>query len=488
MMFAVVARAATPDCCLVFFSTLAIYFFATRCPESEVAGSGGADAGESAAQPDGATTIVHQRAGRLSGFAAWSLVYAAMALAVLSKGPIGVLLPAAVIGLFLMLSTPPSGSSDNSWRCRAWSFLRRLGPASFLRSAWRMRPLLGVVVVMLVAGPWFLAVHLRTGGEFLREFFWTHHVQRFSQPLDNHQGPWWYYVPAILAGFFPWSIFLLPAAVETIRSLRGGGRRGRAMLLLVCWIAVYFLFFSKASTKLPSYVLPAYPALALAVGCFIDRWLRRPAEVSRAWPRIAFGTLAAVGAALIALPVAARHQISDGESLLEALDVAPGLEQPLGLVAWLGATLMGGGIACLVCEALSRRRLAMGAMAATALLLIVGALAGVALSVDRLQSSQELARAIRLSGAAAPRVAQFGYFRPSLVYYTRTRLENCRSLEDAAQFLAQSSDNFLVMPAEDYRRLLRRLPSDVTVLWRAPQFPKSGEIVLLARRAPTTQP
>jgi 4-amino-4-deoxy-L-arabinose transferase-like glycosyltransferase len=382
-----------------------------------------------------------------------------------------------------MLARPRGGLPTVSWRQAAWQFARRFSPLNFAWCAWRMRPLLGLAVVALVAGPWFLAVHLRTEGAFLHEFIWKHHVERFIEPLDNHQGPWWYYAPAMLAGFFPWSVFAIPALIEAVRTLRRGGRRGRAMLLLACWAAVYVVFFSKASTKLPNYVLPAYPALALAVGWFIDRWLRRPRRIGVWWPRASFGILALVGVAMIALPAAARLGGENGVSVFEQLGIAPGFEQPLQLVGWLGVVLVVGGLACLVCDLLALRRLATTVMAVSSLAFVIAALGGVALSVDRLQTSEALARAIRESGSAKPRVAEFGYFRPSLAYYTRGRLESCASPEDAAHFLAQSSDSFLVTPRAEYERLQPLLPADAFVLQRVPQFPKRGEIVLLARGA-----
>ena len=77
-------------------------------------------------------------------------------------------------------------------------------------------------------------------------------------------------------------------------------------ILIACWIAVYFVFFSLCGTKLPSYVVPMYPALAIATALFLDRWLDRPESVPRAWPWIAYSilTLAGLGM-LVAVPLVA---------------------------------------------------------------------------------------------------------------------------------------------------------------------------------------
>lgn len=480
LMFDVVARAATPDGYLVFFVSLAVYLFATRCAGDRLAD----DEVQRKALIATASSATASPRHWLADAWNWSLVYAAMGLAVLTKGLIGVLLPAAVIGMFLMLSAPRSElPGDASLRRRLWEYAKLLGPLNFARAAWRMRPWLGVAVVILVAGPWFLLVHVRTNGAFTHEFVWKHHVERFLQPLDNHQGPWWYYVPAILGGFFPWSVFAIPAAHEAYRTLRGGGRRAGGMLLLICWMAVFILFFSKASTKLPNYVLPAYPAIALVVGCFIDRCLREAKQSSVVLPRASFGVLAFVGGILVAGPLILQFGLG-GSARLDELGVSPGLAQPMEWIPWLGGVLLPAGVACLLCDLASRRNWAFGVMAAAAVLFIAAALGGVALSIDRLQSSDDFARAVRSHGGAKSRLAQYGYFRPSLVYYTRDKVEDCPDAGSVAEFLAASEDHFVITPDDAFERIRDRLPPDVVVVERRPQFPKRGEVLLLSRRPP----
>lgn len=497
LMFDVVARAATPDCHLVFFTGLALYLFLRYCPEARLA------AGGEQVEATNPTT------NRLRSYGAWTLVYAAMGVAVLVKGPIGVLLPSCVMGLYLMLTSTPRrrtggdavtrdaatgdgltcdastgtalAESVATWKSHLLEVLRRLSPLSFVRAAWKMKPWLLVGVVLLVAGPWFLLVHLRTGGEFTHEFFWKHHVERFLEPLDNHQGPWWYYLPAMLAGFFPWSIFAVPTALELVRRIRGGGRGARACLLLVCWVAVFVVFFSKASTKLPNYVLPAYPALALAVGCYLERWLRAGQAGEIFGTRCALAVLALSGLLLTLSRAVASVPVVGGQSLLAALDASPQLEHDLTWVAWLGVVPLAGAALCLAFDMLHRRRWVLPALALTALTFVTGALAGVALRIDRHQLSQSIAQAIHDNQHGdAPRVAQYGFFRPSLVYYTAGRLEACRSPDDVAGFLAAGDDRFVVMPQEKYAELHPLLPRGVVVVSRQARFPKRGEIVVVA--------
>ena len=161
---------------------------------------------------------------------------------------------------------------------------------------------------------------------------------------------------------------------------------------------------------------------------------------------------------------------------------APSLEGDLGLLYGLGLVPLVGAVACIACDLFGRRRAALFAMTATAAIFITGALGGVALRVDRHQISPALAATIDRQSDGAPRVAQYGFFRPSLVYYTGGRLESCGSPSDIGNYLSATDDSFVVLPAEDYRLLMSQLPADVVVIDRLASFPKQGEVLLLARR------
>lgn len=198
-------------------------------------------------------------AGR-RGWSPWSA--AAAGLGVLAKGPVGLILPAAVAFLFLL------------WR---WD-LRRL---------WSLRLLRGLLVFVLVAAPWYVWVTVETKGAWTVGFWMHHNVNRFTGSLEGHAGPFYYYAVALLVGCAPWCVFFGPTAWYALRRVRrpkaaaipsplplspSNGEKGEgaddrpAVQFLVCWIAVYFLFFSASTTKLPNYILPLYPAAALLTG------------------------------------------------------------------------------------------------------------------------------------------------------------------------------------------------------------------------------
>ncbi len=167
--------------------------------------------------------------------------------AVLAKGPVGLLLPALVIVVFLTLT--------GQWG----RWLRPL-------------PLLAMLALFLgVAMPWYVAAAQINGAAFLGGFLAFSNVQRFTSVLYHHPGPVWYYLPCLLLLLLPWSLFL-PAAIAPLDFWRLSSWRRAAAdqalelpLFLLLWLVLMVAFFSAAATKLPGYILPVVPAGSLLV-------------------------------------------------------------------------------------------------------------------------------------------------------------------------------------------------------------------------------
>jgi 4-amino-4-deoxy-L-arabinose transferase-like glycosyltransferase len=209
-------------------------------------------------------------AGRLAVVAA----AAAAGLATLAKGPIGLLLPALVLGAYLLAT-------------REWRWLRELlCPASLAAFA-------------VVAAPWYVAILRDQGRHFLEVFILNHNLQRFTSTIHNHPGPVWYYVPVLLAGLFPWSGLAVPALA------RVAPRASRTDLLMLVWLALPLVFFSLAGSKLPGYILPCVPPLAILMGRAADRLITEGPTPERAlWTRVVALVGLALGALLAASPAA----------------------------------------------------------------------------------------------------------------------------------------------------------------------------------------
>jgi len=196
---------------------------------------------------------------------------AAAGLATLAKGPLGLLLPGLVVGGYL-LST------------REWRFWRDvLAPAA-------------IAAFALVALPWYVAILRDQGRLFVDVFLLNHNLQRFTSTIHNHPGPLWYYLPVLLLGLFPWSGLAVPGLV------RSSGVASRADRFVLLWLLLPLAFFSLAAAKLPGYILPCVPPLAILMGRAADQLIREGPTPERL---LAGRVVALVGLVLGALLAAA---------------------------------------------------------------------------------------------------------------------------------------------------------------------------------------
>jgi 4-amino-4-deoxy-L-arabinose transferase-like glycosyltransferase len=179
----------------------------------------------------------HAAAQRRWMLAAW----AAMALAVLSKGLVGIVFAGAAVFFAMALA-------------RDASILKRM------RWGW------GLAIFATIAVPWFVAVS-SANPEFAHFFFVHEHFERFLTQEHRRVQPAWFFVPILFAGFLPW-MFALPAAIAA--AWRGeAGRDFQPLRLALMWSAFVLAFFSASGSKLPAYILPIFPPLALAVGRYL---------------------------------------------------------------------------------------------------------------------------------------------------------------------------------------------------------------------------
>ena len=177
-----------------------------------------------------------------------------MALATLSKGVIGAAIPAMVFVAY----------SISTWDWKIWT---------------RLRLFSGTIVFLLITAPWFILVAQRNP-EFLEFFFIHEHLQRFTQDAHSRTGPIYYFVPLLLIGIIPWVLQIPGALVQAWQERR---REFSSGWLLVCWFVVIFAFFSMSRSKLPGYIIPIFPALALLIGHRLDRLLGYSNSLGMPW-------------------------------------------------------------------------------------------------------------------------------------------------------------------------------------------------------------
>ena len=190
----------------------------------------------------------------------WWLLGAGAALAggFLTKGPVGVVLPAIVVGPLAI------------WRCWTERVSRPDGTGARLT---RLTLDVGMLalVVLLLAGPWFAAMTATHGLSYLDRFFLAENVERFVTPRYNTPRPLWYYLPIVAAGLLPWSPFML-VWWRPIRRLAQRARRIQAVeVWLVVWALAPLFFYSVSAGKQPRYILPILPPLAVLLARGISR-------------------------------------------------------------------------------------------------------------------------------------------------------------------------------------------------------------------------
>jgi 4-amino-4-deoxy-L-arabinose transferase-like glycosyltransferase len=473
IIFTVSARAATVDSALVFITTLAMLCFVLVFREQGTAESG-----------QGVEDRVQGSGFRVQGSSVYSLritayilfviFYLSLGAAILAKGPVGFLLPMAVLGLFLMIvnsrrktDEAKTAFATTGWKAKCLSALGVFRPMNFLKSLWQLRPITGAILLLAVALPWYILVGVRTEGLWLEQFIAKFNWRPFVQPILGHSGPVWYYIPAVLIGFFPWSVFLGPAAIDTLRRIRDCDHRRDSYVLLACWFGMFFVFWSICSTKLPHYVLPAYPALALLTGCFLETWITEPARVGPSWMKNAWITTIAVGLSImVAVGIVAWIYL-------------PG-EEFIGLVGMI--LVVGGGLCSYYAKRQHRQRV-VSVFACTAVLFLTAMFGFAAQRVDRHQNAKRLMAEIRSDSPQPAPVCAYRFFRQSMVYYAGHPVQCCDTPEQLQQFLEQAPHAYVITLDKYEKEIERKQPGQFRVLARERRFLANDEMVVLAPSA-----
>jgi 4-amino-4-deoxy-L-arabinose transferase-like glycosyltransferase len=417
IQFAILSHAATPDATLLLFTVLT-YFAFWR--------------------------------GHLDGGRSWWVPTAfACGLAVLTKGPVGVLLPALVVGVYF-----------------AWNReLNRIFDRKLFAAA---------AVFVFTAVPWYALVASETRGEWLKAFFGNENVNRFLNAMEGHGGGIWFYPLAVLVLFSPWSAFLPAALWYSVRAARSSERANesspisaavRAYRFLICWAATYVLFFSLAATKLPNYVFPMYPAVAILTARFLVAWRDGTLSVPRRLLPAGACVFGFIGVALAC-------------GLLYGEQAFPGLR------AWaaLGLIPVGGAVGMAWFMRKDNRPAAVNS-AVVAAILLAGILVFPTRAMDRQRAPRELVRATGLADPTRDvRVATFEWFQPSVVFYTGREVDRLDSVEELNEFLAVPTPAYLFLPAPSWERVAANVTARNRIAARHPDFLKQCDIVVITNQ------
>lgn len=257
--------------------------------------------------------------------------YVLLGLAVMTKGPVAVVLPVMVLGVFHTLK------------------------GDLFKALWSYRPIVGALIVGAIALPWFVTEIVVTKGAYFQEFIMRENFQRFTSVVDAHKHGWWYHVAAMFGGFFPWSVFLPCAVARSIapivqavkqgvgygprlvgtleRTLKSLTLRQELLLYSLCWAGVTLVFFSSSVSKLLPYTLPAFPAIAILVALEIDSALQNKEKLRLLVP---MGLLACIfGAAILIANWALTHLSGAPPGLSKPVLAFAAFESVIALVSLL---------------------------------------------------------------------------------------------------------------------------------------------------------
>lgn len=353
----------------------------------------------------------------------WWLLASGVALgaAFLTKGPVGVALPAAVIAPLALR--------------RVWV----VGPGqSMLSFGIRVGRLAADVAILaticvLVAAPWFAAMTAEHGVAYLHRFFVGENLERFATPRYNVARPFWYYLPIVLGGLLPWSPLMVLWGGPVLRVAQRVRRVQPVELWLLVWAAVPLLFFSVSIGKQPRYVLAVLPPLAILLAQAIARRLGLGA------PSMSLRRDRLVGAAGV---LAGLVVCTFGLLIFRAQILLQGVSAGAVMGA-VGGLLASGGLVVLVAVSRSQHRLPHALVVAA----VVSTLSVqyVVLSRSGQEPVQVMADLVQAVSPSAHPYGRYGVFVRNLVFYMERPHVDLSSVEQVAAFLQSNEPVFAVV-------------------------------------------
>ena len=213
------------------------------------------------------------------------LFYAGMALALLSKGLIGIVFPGAIVFWYIVLT-------------KQWPLFKEI-----------LTNRRGIILFLIISLPWFILVCI-VNRDFFYFFFIQEHFLRYATKMHGRYQPVWFFIPILILGVMPWVGFI----PKTLKALFGVHKKEehekRALIFLYLWIFIIFMFFSLSSSKLIPYIVPVMPPLAVIFGAFLNNMLNDE-DLDFAKSVFTWGAplFALISAASIIYPFIDRHEL-----------------------------------------------------------------------------------------------------------------------------------------------------------------------------------
>lgn len=366
--------------------------------------------------------------------------YVLIGLAILTKGPVGIVLPGFIILLFLVY----------------------LG--SFWQVVREIKLIRGMLVICAVSLPWYVLVTWRNGWSFIDSFFGLHNVERFTEVVNGHSAPWFFYFIVVAVGFAPYSVYL-PVAMLRLKfwqrkSWISTQRSQQLGLFALCWFVGIFSFFTIAVTKLPSYVLPLMPAAGILIALLwsdliMDTGTQVRTVSNSSLPPVLLSSplMQASGWINAIVTSAVGFTFFHVSSLIGYDPAAPNFPQMLqrsdlpvlGGIIWLAA-------AVIIAIFLIRRRylhlICINLLAFTAFMVLVLTPAISVSDASRQLPLKQLSQLAVQVEKPGEEIIMVGFKKPSVAFYTQRKINYIKSnaqATDYIQMLQAKSDSVLIL-------------------------------------------
>ncbi|MGV0105552.1 Glycosyl transferase family 39/83 domain-containing protein [Nostoc sp. DSM 114160] len=357
----------------------------------------------------------------------WYLAfYVLIAGAILTKGPVGIVLPGLIVAAFLL------------YVGKVREVLRE------------MHLLVGTLIILILSVPWYALVIWRNGWDYINSFFGYHNLERFTEVVNGHSAPWYFYFVVVLLGFAPYSVYL-PASIIKLKfwqrsHWRSVERFQQFGLFAWFWFASIFAFFCIAVTKLPSYVLPLMPAAAILVALlwcdiFSDTKTRQTIPVSPSptlsisasllrmsgWVNVVFLSVLATALLNITHILGTDPAISNFHELIEQ----SGLPVIAGIIWLVSAVLVAGLL-------LSRRWnyiIGINLIGFVAFVIFVLTPASFFIDRERQLPLRELSAVILETKQPNEELIMLGFKKPSVVFYSHIHVNYLKFPQEAVEHI-----------------------------------------------------
>ena len=356
------------------------------------------------------------------------LMYVAAGFGVLTKGPVAIALPGLAFGLYLLVHGE----------------LRRIGSM--------MLPL-GALVILAVVAPWYVALYVRHGWEPLTDFFLGENLARYTAGVgvDSERGPF-FYLPVLISDSFPWSMFLVAAAVSWWRARREGAHLrpdARIRTLLGIWIGAFVAFFSASAAKQDLYIFPIVPAIAALAGVTIAG----TAGAIVRWTSVAIGAVIALAG------VGVLYLFGPGASVY-ALAGAPAM----------GVAALVGGVVAAVAAGANRTRASLLAVTVTFIVLNWVFVTRVLPDFERFKPVPGFAATLAPRIQPNDELITYDEALPSLVFYLRRHIDPYFLPDEVFERFRSGHTVYAILSAENYAEIGSRISGRTCVIDRRPTF------------------